>query len=359
MPTKITDSATAQKAALNLNTGADPAKSAEPTAPKEKTTSEKMFPDFVTEDGLIVNRPVGKQAPKPSDPSPATATAQTPAPGQTPAVPAPTAPVYLNPDELTGKMVKLKVDGIEQDVPADTLIKTTQLERHLNAQLMKLAQERSQLEQERAAILARPPEPKPDAKPGKSDPDEKKTPEVQALEARLLQMQSEMAMLQQTMLPAIQESGIKRVEQMAKERLGTDDFRTYFDRIKDSAMAELAKPENAKNPQARAYFDSDQYYFQKYQELKLRDLVAKPAPAAPANPSAPVLQKPEGAPVVINNNGQPVSIPTFESSGGVPSRVSPDASWQGTYDSLLQRAKASGSQDDWMALYRHKVTARE
>ena len=357
MATKIKDSATAKEAAMNLDKGIAVAeKPGEPNAPKEKTTTERLFPEFVTDDGGIINRPV-KPYQDASKPLPAAATPDPLPQGQTPAAPAPTLPVYLKAEELAGKMVKLKVDGIEQDVPAESLIKNNQLERHLNAQLMMVAQERKAVEDERKRLLTQPPVTEP-VKPSKSEPQGKKSQEVEALESQIAQMQENMARLQQTMLPAIQESGIKRVEQMAKERLGTDDFRSYFEKIRDSAYAELAKPENANNPQARAFFDSDAFYFQKYQEMKLKDLVSKPSAPIP-NPNVPVLQTETGAPVVISNSGKPVSIPTLESSGGVPSKVSNDANWQGTYSALLTRAKESGSMEDWMAVYRHKLRPSE
>ena len=117
----------------------------------KRRRAEKLFPDFMTDDGAIVNRPIRSRQPSESAPAPAT---PVPAPqGQTPPTQAPTAPTYLDPKELAGKMVKLKVDGIEQDVPASELVKLTQLERHSNAQLMKIAQERAQLERERQELF--------------------------------------------------------------------------------------------------------------------------------------------------------------------------------------------------------------
>jgi hypothetical protein len=344
MATKIKDSATAEKAALNLNTGIEVPAPAEPNAPREKGTTERLFPDFMTPDGGIVNRPVPKDVP-------ATETVEAVAPTQTPPVQPPTAPAYIKPEDLTGKMARIKVDGVEQDVPASELFKLTQLERHSNAQLMKLAQERAQLERERQEFMARPTE---QTKPTKQEPPVKKSQEVEALEARLAQMEQSMVQERALLMPQIQEAGIKRVEQMAKDRLGTDDFRSYFDKIRDNAMAEVAKPENANNPQARAFFDSDAYYFQKYQEMKLRDLVSKPAAPVPTNPTAPVLQTQQGAPVLVNNSGQPVSIPTFESSSGVPSTPSEQGNWQSTYNALLARAKADPTDLNWMNVMRHK-----
>lgn len=357
MATKIKDSATAERAALKLNEGIEAPKTGEPNAPKEKSTSEKLFPEFITDDGAVVNRPIRNLNQSP-EPPPAPATSTTVPQGQTPPTAPPTAPVYLKLDELTGKMVKLKVDGIEQDVPASDLIKLTQLERHSNAQLMKLAQERAQLERDRAEFLARPPA--PEVKQPKKEPDVKKLPEVEALEAQIKAMQDAMAQERALLMPQIQEAGIKRVEQMAKDRLGTDDFRSYFDRIRESALAEASKPEVANNPQARAFFDSDSFYFQKYQELKLKDLVSKPATSSvPTNPNAPVLVTPQGAPLVINNSGQPVSMPSFESSSGVPSRTSESSDWQSTYNTLLTRAQQQPTDENWMNLMRHKFKRNE
>lgn len=351
MVTKIKDPATAKAAALRLNEGVEVIdKPGEPPAPKTQSTTEKLFPDFVKDD-MIVNRPVA-QFKDDSRPLPAEATPESKPQDQIPSPQVPTNPIYLKPEELIGKMVRLKVDGIEQDVPAESLIKTNQLERHLNTQLMSLAQERKAVEDERKRLLTQtPPTPTPTPKDAP-----KKPSEVEAMEARLLQMQQEMATLQQTMLPAIQESGIKRVEQMVKSKIGADDFRTYFERIRDSALEQMAKPEVANDPNARRYFDSDSYYFETYKDMKLKELMTKPS--APPNPNKPVLQTEQGAPVIIGNNG-PVSIPTFESSGGVPSRQSSDASWQSTYNALFARAQASGAQEDWMAFYRHKVRSPE
>ena len=349
MATKIKDSATAENAALNLNTGIEAQKTGEPTAPREKTTSERLFPEFVTADGGIINRPITKDVV--SAPSVAETPAQAPQ-TQTPQTQAPTIPAYIKAEDLAGKMAKIKVDGVEQDVPASDLFKLTQLERHSNAQLMKLAQERAQLERDRQEFLAKPAE----QKPVKQEPVAKKAAEVEALEARLAQMEQSMAQERALLMPQIQEAGITRVEKMVKERIGSDDFRSYFDKIKESALEEVAKPEIAANPQARAYFDSDAYYFQKYQEMKLRDVVSKPsAPApTPTAPTAPVLQTQQGAPVLVNNQGQPVSMPTFESSSGVPSSPSEQGNWQGTYSTLLTQFRQNPTDANALALMRHK-----
>lgn len=360
MASKVKDMATATQAALRLNTGVEAVPgNGEPSVPKEKSTAEKLFPEFVTDDGGIINRPIrayedaSKSLPAQATPNPA------PQPPISPT--APPAPAYLTLEEMAGKMVKLKVDGVETDVPAESLLKTNQLERHLNTQLERLAQERTRFEQERTALLQRPiplaPAPEPAApKPGKPAPDPvRKSAEVEALENQIAQMQVQMQGLQATLIPQIQEAGIQRVDKLVKERIGTDDFRTHFEAIKQSALAEMAKPEVANNPQARNWFDSDNYYFQKYQEIKLRELTAKPVtPPAPAPANAPVLMTQNGAPVVMTSQGEPRSMPSFEGSGGVPSKA-PGGDWQAKAQAAFDYARQNGSTEAWMTYYKVKA----
>jgi hypothetical protein len=353
MATKIKDTATAERAALKLNEGIEVPQTSEPTAPREKTTTEKLFPDFMTDDGAIINRPVRSKTEIPAPVNVAATPIVTPQ-GQTPAAQPPTAPVYLDIKELTGKMVKLKVDGIEQDVPAESLIKTNQLERHLNTRLMEVAQEAKKLEDERRALRSQPQPPMvqpPIGDQNKKEPAPKKTSEVEFLEARLAQ-------LEQVLQPTILESGLKRMDAEVKARTGADDFMSYAPKIQELVNAERMKPEN-QNPQAQTILQSSGFWYQQYQDLKIKALTAKlsaPTPTTPTNPTAPVLQTQQGAPVVINNAGQPVTIPSFEGSSGVPNRQSPDASWQSTYDSLVARAQAQNTNENWMAVMRHKFS---
>ena len=352
--TIVKDQATATFAAQNLSKGEElPGKVVEPNAPKVKSTAEKLFPEFVTDDGTIVNRPVNQLADA-KKPSPATETAAPVAPNLTPPTTTPTSPSYLKPDELTGKMAKVKVDGIESDVPAESLIKNYQLERHLNAQLMNLAEERRKLELERSYLKA----PKPETAVPDKPKEVSKNNEVASLEAQIAQMQAQMEGLQQTLIPQIQEAGIKRVEKMVKERIGTDDFRDYFERIRDNAQAEALKPEVASNPQVRNWYDSDAYYFQTYQEMKLKELTSKSQNPIPAqNTNKPALVTQSGAPVVVTNSGKPVSVPSIEGSGGVPSKADPDGNWASRAQQAFDLARQTGRTEDWVAYYKVKSGA--
>jgi len=353
MATKIKDSATATVAALGLNTEkgtVDPV-TGEPKAPVERSTGQKLFPEFVTDDGAIINRPV-----KPYEDTakvlPATMTPEPNRQPQNPNPAAPTVPNYLKIDEMTGKMVKVKVDGVESDVPAESLIKNFQLERTLNSRLESLAEERRKLDQERASMRTPPPTPQEQPKP--TQPPVKKGSELEALEARLAETQAQLANLQQTLTPQIQRSAREIVASVAKEQTGFDDFDSYFDRIADFARAESLKPEVATNPAAKQYLDSKDFYLQKYMQMKMKDMSAGQKPNVPVPGNAPVLQNQSGAPVIVDRNGNPVGMPDIEGSGGVPSRGPANGDWSTKAQEAFNLARSSGQTADWMRYYKIK-----
>lgn len=114
-----------------------------PAEPKTPTTTEKLFPDFFEKDDKgeshITSQRQGDEPPvEPPAPPPA-------APEPKPAVPAaaaePKAPEYLDLSQISGKLVKLKVDGVEMDVPAEEVFKNHQLDRHLTQRGQSLAEQ--------------------------------------------------------------------------------------------------------------------------------------------------------------------------------------------------------------------------
>ena len=356
MTTKIKDQATAEQAALRLNEGLEvPAKPGEPTTPKHKGSSERLFPDFVKDD-VILNRPV-KQAEDPPQVLPAAATPKADIQPQMPATQQPTQPVYLTPEEMAGKMVKTKVDGVEKDVPVQDVLKSYQLERLLNSRIESLAEERSRLEMERAAFIKSQQQQQQVTQPQvKPQSQVKKSPEVEALELQLAQMQMTLNQLGQAVAPTLRESGLKRIDQDVRKNLGAEDFMTYAPKIQEFVDGEMLKPEVMANPETQKQLLNSNFWYSKYQEMKLRDMLKAPV-QNPTPSNTPVLAATnDGSPVVMNNQGQPVNLPSFEGSGGVPSRTSQDSDWQSTYNSLMQRAKESRSQEDWAAVFRHKFS---
>ena len=114
------------------------------------------------------------------------------------------------------------------------------------------------------------------------------------------------------------------------------------------------------DPNAQRFYDSSDTYFAKYQEMKLADLIGKSkTPPPQVNPSAPVLQAQNGAPIVINSQGHPVSIPNIEPSGGASGGINPNGDWQSRSQDAFNRARQLGTTEARMDYYRVKTESRQ
>ena len=362
---EIKDQATAIDAALNLDRkGSDPAQNqGEPGAPRTPSTAARLFPEFISDDGAVVNRPVkpfvDKDKGLPSVPA-------TPPPAVAPSAtnpPVPTAPGELDLSKMPeGTMVRIKVDGVEMTVPAKEALKNIQLERHLTQKSQELARERAALEEERAAMRNAPPvQPKPAEPATPTAPASKSSPEAE----RIANLERTIANLQAAIAPQQFQSGLNRLAERAKQELGATDFLEYAPKIQAFVDSELAKPEVAANPVALQQLDSQGFWYAKYQEMKLRDVLSGAKPAAPvltpANvipASAPVVA-PAGTTIVLDKNNQPVIVPFVEGSTGVPSRTSQSQDWQARYQVAFANATKTGRTEDWQAVFRLKREAPE
>lgn len=355
MATEIKDRATAEEAALNLNKAPEAPKPGEPVPPR-KSTSAVLFPDFITDDGGIVNRPLKDLANPPAPATPPAPASAAPAP----AMPAPTPPGYLDLSKLPeNTMVRTKVDGVEMDVPVKEYLKGIQLERHLTLQSQKLAEDRKALEAERASLRQPPPAtpPAPGTPPAASKPPAA-PPSGEA--SRIAQLEADIASLRAAVAPQQFQTGVKKLADRAKTEFGVDDFNTYLPQIQKLVDSELARPEIQANPAELRKLDSQEFWYAQYKDMKLRDLLAGKTtpPAMPApSPSAPAVVPiviPAGTVPVIDKNGAIVPIPVIEGSGGVPSRTAPDADWQARYSAAFAKAKETGSNSDWQEVFRLK-----
>jgi hypothetical protein len=357
---EIKDQATAIEAALNLDRpGSEPTpKPGEPAAPRKLSTSQRLFPENITDDGLIVNRPVTPFVDKDKAlPSVGATPAPVSAPA-TPTPPAPTAPGELDLSKMPdGTMVRIKVDGVEMTVPAKEALKNIQLERHLTQKSQELARERAALEAERAALRNQPPAP---SKP----PEAPATPPVPAkgsLEAeRIASLERQIQQMAADLAPQRFQAGLNRLAERAKQEFGATDFNEYVPKIKEFVDGELAKPEVAASPAALKALDSAEFWYSKYRDMKLRDVLSGAKPAAPVLtpasivPSGPVVEAPAGTHLVLDKNNRPVVVPIVEGSTGVPSRVSPDQDWQARYQAAFEVAKKTGRTEDWQTVFRLK-----
>jgi len=356
---EIKDQATAIEAALNLDKpGSEPAKNAgEPAAPRKLSTSQRLFPENIAGDGTIINRPIkGFEDTTKVFPPAAATPASAPAPA-TPTQPAPTAASILDLSKLPeDTMVRTKVDGVEMNVPVKEYLKGIQLERHLTLQGQKLAQERAQLESDRAALRQSAPV-APSVPPAANQPPPAK-PSAEA--ERIARLEADLAAMRALVAPQQFQAGLQRLADKAKSELGATDFMAYAPKIQAFVDSELSKPEVQSNPILMQQLDNPAFWYGKYQEMKLRDVLSGVAPAAPVltpssiiQPQAPVMA-PVGTNVILDRNNNPVVVPIVEGSSGVPSRESPDANWQARYQAAFDVAKKTGRTEDWQEVFRLK-----
>ena len=363
---EIKDQATATEAALNLDKKGSDSQAGdqgEPGASRRPSTAARLFPEFISDDGSVVNRPVKPFVDKdkglpsvPATPPPATAPSAT-----TP--PAPTAPGELDLSKMPeGTMVRIKVDGVEMTVPAKEALKNIQLERHLTQKSQELARERMALEAERAALRNAPPvQPKPVEPATPPAPSAKSSPESE----RIANLERTIANLQAAIAPQQFQSGLNRLAERAKQELGATDFLEYAPKIQAFVDGELAKPEVSANPAFLQQLDSQAFWYAKYQEMKLKDVLSGQKPIAPvltpANviPASTPMVAPAGTTLVLDKNNQPVIVPMVEGSTGVPSRTSADQDWQVRYQAAFATAQKTGRTEDWQTVFRLKREAPE
>lgn len=297
---------------------ATPAAAAAPAEPKKTGTTNKLFPDMVgTEKPGAPQKPEDlKETSAPATPAPEAAKPAAPAPE-------PAKAEVLDLDALKGKKIKMVVDGKEELVSAEDALRRLQLDSHLTQKAQRLdAKEQEIVEKEKA--LKKPQEP---AKP--ADPEEESIlsddPLVKKLLRRLDAQEKELESHRAVIVKQQYTEGVERLANHVKATLGADDFKTYLPKIEDWFRS--------LPPEQRQAADNDQAFLSKYQELKLKDLISgSHAAVAPVKPAAPV--------------ERPASVPMKVEGAEGAARVQLD-DWDIRLKAALDKAKLSGSDDDW------------
>lgn len=351
--------------AVTTPQGATPAPGGTPTPnqpgnpgnPPPPTTVETLFPDFIDKDGNIHDRPVRPELALHADPfaSGEKPAGETPAPETPPTPAAPNAPQVFSLEDLKGKMVRVKVDGIEMDVPADQVVKSYQLESHLQVRMQEVATREKKLieiQQEMLKGKATPPaEPDPN-NPEPPAPGVQETDEFKALQKQLDATRAELAQITKDTAKVRYKNGLEKIAEEIKSDYGKDDFLQRVPEIEKSIRTQLKDPANP-TPEEVARFDNADYFKRSYEKMLMKELlngkplgdpVPTPAPTPPAAPPGsppPNFKRP--APVIV------------ESGGGSPSSVQQQVNgWQVRYNQALQKATNSGKSEDWQEVIRLK-----
>lgn len=320
-----------------------------PAAPEEqpKSTVETLFPDFIGDDGKLMNqpRPVTEAMPgEVLDPTPVL--------DKTPPTQPTTTPQYVDLNSLDGKLMKLKVDGVEIDVPAETVVKNYQLEAHLTQKGQRLADQEKILQEVLKEAVNRKPTGTPPAagEPTAIPEDPNADPELVKIKAELQATRQELAQVSKATQHVRVQEGLKAIDQDIRTNIGADDFMVYAPKITEFAKSQCKDPANP-TPEEKALFDTVGFYKTKYLEMKAKDMIAgkTPVPKAPP-PAAPAA----GAPPAKGPESRPAPNISVETGAGSPQIEQPHNSWNARYKAALQKATQTGDMHDWAEVSRLK-----
>jgi len=340
--------------------------------PKEEPSTDAMFPDFFDGQGNLHDQqvrpelapqtlpngtlpknpdqgtPTPAAPPQPGEPSAAPKPPEEPKPQTPPAEPP--KPEYLDLTQISGKFVRVKIDGVEQDVPAESLLKNYQLEGHLRAKLQEVSKREERLLSLQDEMLKRGPGQQPAEGEGQSPEvsDElAKDPKFKTVMDELNKTKAELKEIQKVTAVAAYNKSIEDLDQHVRESFKQDDFKSFVPLIQEEVNSQLKDPKQM-TPEEKAKFHNRDYYLNAYSRMKLRGVKPQGAPAAP--PAAPAPTHPTPQPAAPGAPRPDVKVVSIEPGGGSPPSVS---SSPGTGNVTLQqaydKAVASGAEEDWQA----------
>ena len=202
------------------------------------STTEQLFPDFFVGEGDQRQITMQRQEMPPPPEKPA----EPPKPAEPevpPAEPAAKGPEYLDLSQISGKLVKVKVDGVETDVPAEELVKNYQLDRHLTQRGQSLAAKEKELKQANDELLAAQRE-AAEAPPPPAGTTSKPDTRVEAALKKVAELE---AAIKPVVTKEKVDAGLERLDRMVRANLGFEDFKAKIPEVR----AEIAKQVNDPN----------------------------------------------------------------------------------------------------------------
>lgn len=339
-------------------------------SPPEPSTTEMLFPDFIDEQGQLhgeqvrpevaprLNRDFFEQIPPQSKEPGGEGTPAQPTPPLTPGAPAPTqtpqqdATQYLSLEDLKGKLVKTKVDGVEMGIPAETLIKNHQLESHLQARIREVNEREKRLNKIQEDLLQRNAPPAQPGEPGpSSDSGAETNPEVKALRDEINVLKQQLVGVNEIARKARYQEGIAKLAEQAKTDFGRTDFMDFVPKIEAEIRSQLVDPANPTKEEV-ARFDNATYYLYAYSRMIAKNQGTPPVPPPPPqgvrNPPSPTPAPETRRPANPNVDIEP--------AGGSPPRATLDkiSDWQRRYQAAHTKAVKTGRDEDWKEVLRIK-----
>lgn len=234
------------------------------------------------------------------------------------------------PDDKEVPLYKVKIDGVEKEVPYEELIKGYQTAQFLSQKGQRLAEERRALEEERKRLESEK------ARSVQKDTEDEEDiyykeeikplleKETSVLKEEISTLKSTISELSKITGPMKYQTDLKEIDKMMRAE-GLDDFMNYVEKIEERVFS--ASPEE----QALLYsFDG---YIKLYQQFKIKDMIK-------SNSSGVELRK-------ADERKKPKVIP-IESAGGKPSATNDTVA---SINAAIEEAKETG---DWNKVLRLK-----
>ena len=291
----------------------------------DKTVSQKLFSDLAGRNIPGIELALGE-------------TQKPPAPVAEPEVnlePKPEVkpgPKYLSQEDFADALVKLKVDGVEEDAKFQDIIRRVQLDKHLTSKGQKLSEEEKRVREKEAALTEREKilaELFANQNQQKAEPEAesfvKDDPYVKRLEADLQATKRLMQEINEQTAPMRLNASLERVDKFAKESLGLNDFMEYRGKIQEKLVS--LPPEVARG------LDNESGWITLFKDIKLKELIDQVL----ASKKAP---EPATKPV---ERTSPTIVP-IESGRGSSKGFSDDESSK--YRSLIEKAKRLTSENN-------------
>lgn len=235
-------------------------------------------------------------------------------------------PKYLSLEDFADSVVKLKVDGVEEDAKFQDIIRRVQLDKHLTSKGQKLSEEEKRIQAKEASLIEKEKiltELLANQNQTKNDDSEtesliKDDPYVKRLEADLLETKKRMQEIDIQTAPMRLNASLERVDKFAKDSLGLTDFMDYRVKIQDELRS--LPPEVARG------LDNESGWLTVFKDIKLKELMAQVAEHKKSVPSE-----------TKSIERVSPSIVPIESSRGSSKGFSDDDSSK--YRSLFEKAK--------------------
>ncbi|MEE8382213.1 MAG: hypothetical protein V3R78_10125 [Thermodesulfobacteriota bacterium] len=169
---------------------------------------------------------------------------------------------YLNIEELSDKVFKLKINGEESTITVKDALRRIQTDKHLTQEGQRLAEERRQLDALKNSVADKSVEPKKESWEEGYEDESTVNPDIADLKAQVATLTDALGAVNQNLAPTVYEQNVKAIDNYLREQ-GYDDFMVYRPRVEEHFLTYSVED------QAKV---SEVDLISKYKDLKIQDM---------------------------------------------------------------------------------------